>query len=179
MGAPEHPASTAASADSADSGEPVVFDAVLTPHRSLSPVGFFLLMSAVALVGFAWGAAFLLIGAWPIFGFCGIEIGLFFLMFQLSYRSARMFERLHLTPSCLTVERHDPRGRVRRWRFQPAWLRVAIDDPPKHDSRLTVSSHGRSLAIGSFLSAEERLDLAHALRAALDRSRAPQPAGSL
>ncbi len=152
-------------------GEPVVFDAVLTPHRSLSPLGFVLLMGAVALVGFAMGATFLLLGAWPVFGFCGAEIGLFFLLFQMSYRSARMFERVRLTPSQLTVERHDLKGRVSRWTFQPYWLRVSMDDPPRHESRVVLSSHGRSLTVGSFLSPEERLDFARALRQALDRAR--------
>ncbi|MBX6320520.1 MAG: DUF2244 domain-containing protein [Rhodospirillaceae bacterium] len=152
-------------------GEPVVFDALLTPHRSLSPFGFFLLMGAVALVGFAMGVTFLMMGAWPVFGFCGAEIGLFYLLFQMSYRSARMFERVRLTPSLLMVERHDLKGRVRRWTFQPYWLRVSMDDPPRHESRVVLSSHGRSLTVGSFLSPEERLDFARALRRALDRTR--------
>jgi uncharacterized membrane protein len=152
-------------------GEAPVFDAVLTPHRSLSPFGFFLLMSAVALVGFSMGVGFLLLGAWPVFGFCGVEIGLFYLLFRLNYRSARMFEHVRLTPALLTVERHDTRGRVSRWTFQPYWLRVSMDDPPQHDSRVILSSHGRTLAVGSFLGPEERLDFARALDAALARAR--------
>lgn len=154
---------------------PLSFDAVLTPHRSLSRVGFVLLMSTVALVGFASGMAFLLMGAWPVFGFCGLEIGLFYLFFRLNYRSARMFERVTLSPALLMVERHDVRGQVSRWTFQPYWVRVAMDDPPRHDSRLTLSSHGRSLSIGSFLSPDERLDFARALRQALAQARAPVP----
>src|SRR6185369_10550865 len=51
--------------------EPVLFDALLTPHRSLGPRGFALLMAAAGLVGFGFGTAFLVMGAWPIFGFCG------------------------------------------------------------------------------------------------------------
>ena len=35
-----------------------------------------------------------------------------------------------------------------------------IDDPPRHDSLLTLGSHGRSLVVGAFLSAEERLEVA-------------------
>src|SRR5439155_41086 len=83
--------------------------------------------------------------------------GLFYLLFRLNYRGTRMFERVRLTPAALTVERHDLRGRVRRWSFQPYWLRVTIDDPPEPDSPLLLSSHGRSLAIGGFLPPPERL----------------------
>jgi uncharacterized membrane protein len=152
-------------------GEPLVFDATLMPHRSLSPFGFILLMGAVALVGFSIGVAFFLMGAWPVFGFCGLEVVLFYVLFRLSYRSGRMFERVRLTATALTVERHHVGGRVSRWSFQPYWLRVIMDDPPRHESRVVLSSHGRSLSVGNFLSPEERLDFARALRDALGRIR--------
>ena len=51
----------------------------------------------------------------------------------------------------------------------PTWLQVDIADPPEPDSALLLRSHGKSLAIGAFLSPEERLDLAKALRAELTR----------
>jgi uncharacterized membrane protein len=107
-----------------------------------------------------------------VFGFCGLEVVLFYVLFRLSYRSARMFERVRLTPSLLTVERHDVKGRVSRWSFQPYWLRVSMDDPPRHESRVILSSHGRSLSVGNFLSPEERLEFARTLREALARARA-------
>ena len=154
-----------------DADGPALLDAVLQPHRSLSQTGFALLMGVVGLIGFANGIAFLTIGAWPVSGFCGLAIGLFYLLFRLNYRGTRMFERVRLTPAALTVERHDLRGRVRRWSFQPYWLRVTIDDPPEPDSPLLLSSHGRSLAIGGFLPPAERLDFARALMRALARLR--------
>ncbi|MHB1217001.1 MAG: hypothetical protein ACYC1L_02235 [Alphaproteobacteria bacterium] len=40
--------------------DPPLFNAVLTPHRSLSPMGFWLLMGGVALVSFTAGLVFLL-----------------------------------------------------------------------------------------------------------------------
>jgi uncharacterized membrane protein len=146
---------------------PVLFDAVLTPHRSLSPRGFAILMTVAGLIGFGFGAAFMLLGAWPIFGFCGAEWLLFYYCFRLNYRAARLQERLRLTAEALTVERLDPRGRVQSWTFQPYWLRIEMDDPPDHGSQLALTSHGRRLTIGSFLSPVERADLARALRAAL------------
>jgi uncharacterized membrane protein len=147
--------------------ETVLLDAVLTPYRSLSPAGFAILMSAVGTVGFFAGIAFLTIGAWPITGFGLVEIGLFYLLFRLNYRSARQFERVRLTPSLLTVERHDLKGRVQRWSFQPYWLKVQLDEPIESDTPLLLRSHGTALSIGRFLSPAERLDFANALKAAL------------
>src|ERR1700756_4053332 len=111
-------------------GEPILFDAILTPYRSLSPRGFAILMTVAGLIGFGFGAAFILLGAWPIFGFCGAEWLLFYYCFRLNYRAPRLQERLRLTVEALTVERLDPRGRVQSWTFQPYWLRVEVDDPP-------------------------------------------------
>lgn len=147
------------------------FDVVLTPHRSLSPAGFAIMMTAVVGIAFVGGIVFLMQGAWPVTGFGVIEVGLFYLMFRLNYRSARMHERLRLTDDALEVERHEVGGRVRRWSFQPYWLRVDMEDPPEPGSALLLRSHGRSLAIGAFLSPDERLDLAKALRAELARMR--------
>ncbi len=166
------PSENAASAvvEQGDRAAPVLFDAVLTPHRSLSLLGFAIVMAAVAAVNVGLGVAFMLRGAWPIFGFCGLDVLLFYVMFRLNYRSARMFERVRLLPDELIVERHDMRGRKESWSFHPYWLRIAMDDPPEHHSQLVLSSHGRSLAIGGFLTPGERFDLAQALRLAL-RSR--------
>src|SRR5439155_16493379 len=100
-----------------ETAEPVLFDALLTPHRSLSARGFVILMSLAAVIGFGFGAAFLLMGAWPIFGFCGAEWLLFYICFRLNYRAARLRERVRLTPGLLTVERRDPRGRIQSWSF--------------------------------------------------------------
>ena len=145
----------------------MLFDAILTPHRSLNGLGFTILMTVVAAVNIGLGVSFMLQGAWPIFGFCGLDMLLFYVMFRLNYRSARMFERVRLLPDELIVERHDAGGATQKWSFQPYWLRIAIDDPPEHHSQLVLSSHGRSLTIGSFLTATERFDLARALRQAL------------
>lgn len=155
---------------------PALFDAVLTPHRSLSPAGFAILMAAIAGIGFVGGMAFLLAGAWPVTGFGAIEIGLFYLLFRLNYRSARIRERIRLTADALEIERRLQDGSVRRWSFQPYWLKVHIADPPDTDSRLTLTSHGRSLSIGAFLSPDERLEFANALRAELAQLREFGPA---
>lgn len=162
---------TAPPADQVRDKTTVLFDAILTPHRSLNGLGFAILMTVVAAVNIGLGVSFTLQGAWPIFGFCGLDVLLFYVMFRLNYRSAHMFERIRLLPGELIVERHDARGGTEKWSFQPYWLRIAMDDPPEHHSQLVLSSHGRSLTIGSFLTATERSDLARALGQALRSQR--------
>ncbi|HLI10139.1 MAG TPA: DUF2244 domain-containing protein [Alphaproteobacteria bacterium] len=149
----------------------VFFDAVLMPHRSLSPTGFWLLMALISGISFVSGMFFVLRGAWPVTGYFGLDVLLIYLAFKASYRSARLYETIRLTEDALVVERVAPSGRLQRWSFQPYWLRVEIDDPPEHDSALVLTSHGRELTIGAFLTPEERLEVARALRDALDRCR--------
>ncbi len=150
--------------------EEVLFDAELTPHRSLPPEGFVLLMGLIGLVSFAAGAMFFVVGAWPVVGFLGLDLLLIYLAFRASYRSGRAYETLRLTRRDLTLKRVDSRGRAQRWQLPSTWLQVLVDDTPHHQSRLTLRSHGRSLVVGSFLTPEERVDLARALRRALARA---------
>lgn len=158
---------------------PLLFDAVLYPHRSLSPRGFWILMALVSAVSFTAGLAFFLIGAWPVVGFFGLDVLLIFVAFRLSYRAARMMERIKLSADALQIERVSPYGQVRRWSFQPYWVRVVLDDPPLLDSVVTIGSHGRSVGVGGFLVPGEKAEFASALRAALQTARrpGPEPAG--
>ena len=152
-----------------------LFDARLMPHRSLSPRGFRVLMGALVAASCAIGTLFLTLGAWPVVGYFGLDVLLVWLAFRASFRSGRGYERLRLTTAELAVARVIPGRPPRHWSFQPLWLQVEIDDPPRHDSPLILRSHGRTLAIGAFLTPEERLEVARALRQALARWRGLPP----
>lgn len=155
----------------------VFFDAVLHPHRSLSRVGVLWVTMALGIPLLVLGTVFLAIGAWPVLGFCGLEFVLLYVAFTINHRDARACERVRLSDDGLEVRRIDSGGKLRSvWRMQPNWLRISIDDPPAHDSQLVLSSHGQSLIIGAFLTPDERLEFARALRRAIDLWRvAPHP----
>jgi uncharacterized membrane protein len=151
--------------------DPVLFDATLRPHRSLGRRGFLLVMAAVAGGGFLIGTGFFLAGAWPVAGFCGLEILLVYIAFKMNFREGRRAEHLRLTPDGLDVTHIAPNGKQGTLRFEPTGLSVQMDDPPRHDSRLTLRSRGKQLEIGAFLQPFEKLEVAEALRAALIRYR--------
>ncbi len=153
----------------------ILFDAILHPNRSLSRRGFTALMVAVAAISLTIGGLYLLSGAWPVLALYGVDVAIVFWAFQVNYRDARRYEKVRLTADRLTVERGGPSRPATVWTFQPYWLTVTMDDPPEHHSQLTLSSHGRSLIVGSFLSPDERHDFANALREALARAKNPQP----
>lgn len=147
------------------------FEAVLYPNRSLDRSGFIVLMAGVSSLAAALGLAFALAGAWPVSGFLWLDVLLLHLAFRSVQRQSRRRELIRLDASGLHVRRVDPDGSWRDWRFEPYWVRVDMDDPPRRDSLLTLASHGLRLRVGAFLTLEERLALARALRAALQRYR--------
>jgi len=150
----------------------VFFERVLLPYRSLPPRGFNILMLVLGTISLAVGIVFVSMGAWPICGFFGLDVLLVYVAFRLSYRSARQRETLRLAGDEFTVERIGIRGDRRFWRFQPFWLRVVYEEHLDQSNRLSLASHGQSLAIGTFLPAPVRRDVAASLREALARWRA-------
>src|SRR5215470_16479991 len=97
------------------------FAAILTPHRSLGPKGFMVLMAAVCAVSFGTGLLFYMIGAWPVVGFMGLDVALIYIAFKLNFRALRLYETVDLTQEALTVTRVDPAGKAQSWDFNPYW----------------------------------------------------------
>jgi uncharacterized membrane protein len=143
------------------------YRAELKPHRSLPPRGFAIVMAILAGMSFLIGIGFVLRGAWPVTPFFGLDVGLVYFAFRLSYRSARQREHLRLTEDALTLERVDVYGKRTGWRFQPVWLRVNFEERDDESNRLSLASHGKSVTVGAFLGPAERRNVAFSLKDAL------------
>jgi uncharacterized membrane protein len=148
-----------------------VFDAILSPNRSLPNAGFLAVMAIVVGANIVFGIYFYSIGAWPVIGFCGLDVALVYLAFKLSYRQGRLHERVRIAGGDMRVSRVLPSGHESRWRIEPFWARVVIDNPERHEARVRVVSKGRSLLLGAFLSPRERMEFGKALDDALSRVR--------
>ncbi len=153
------------------SGVPPPFRAVLKPYRSLNSTGFLVLMTVVGMVGFIAGLAFLLIGAWPVFGFFGLDVALIYLAFRLNYRSGRRYETIEIDGSRLTLTRVDPSGRHQSIEMNPYWANVRLNRAADGRTRVVLASHGREVQFGQFLTDEERIEFAEVLQGALMTAR--------
>src|ERR1700759_1093999 len=107
-----------------DNAQPELFSALLTPHRSLNRTGFLVVMAFVSVVSFAAGLAFLLMGAWPVFGFFGLDVLAIYCAFQRSSRRAKAWQEIRGTPAELTVKRVSHRGQVMEFSFNPLWVQL-------------------------------------------------------
>jgi uncharacterized membrane protein len=155
-------------ADNDPDREPTIFSAVLTPHRSLSPTGFLIFMAVLGGFSFVTGMVFLIAGAWPVFGFLGLDVLLVWWAFRLNYRAAQAYEQVTVTPSELTVRKVSHKGRVREWTLNPVWVRLHRDVHEEFGlQRLFLESRGRHLTIAGFLPPSEKESFALALSGAL------------
>jgi len=152
--------------------QPTLFSARVTPHRSLNRTGFLVLMTFIGAVSFVAGIAFLLMGAWPVLGFFGLDVLVIYWAFRINFRSADATEDIMLTPSELRVRRVSHRGRLVEWSFNPLWVQLEqTGDPEFGIERLYLVSRGRRFSIGHFLGPDEKASFAKALLAALQTAK--------
>jgi uncharacterized membrane protein len=152
--------------------EPAIFSAVVTPHRSLNRAGFLIVMAAVSAVSFVAGTVFLLMGAWPVFGFFGLDVLLVYWAFRANYRAAAAYEAVTVTSSELRVRKVSHRGRASEWSFNPLWVRLERDHHEDFGLQgLFLVSRGQRLTVASVLSPQERETFATALAAAIGEAR--------
>lgn len=156
-----------------DSGaEPPLYAATLTPHRSLDRRGFLIVMVLVGAVSFVCGLAFLLMGAWPVFGVFGLDVLLIYCAFRMNFRDAKAREEIIVTPSVLTVRKVAANGREDETAMNPLWTRLEAETHEDFGiQRLTLRSRGRDTEVGSFLHRPQREELASGLTGALAQAK--------
>src|SRR5476651_1095964 len=129
-------------------------------------------MGFLSLVSFAAGLAFWLMGAWPVFGFFGLDVLAVYWAFRINFRRAKASEEISITASELRVRRVSHRGHVVEWVLNPLWVQL---DQKIHAEfgieKLYLVSKGRSISIARFLGADEKASFAKALTAALQAAR--------
>ena len=144
---------------------PPEYAAEIWPNRSLPRSGFRMVLCAVA-AGLA-VPAFAVTGTvafWILVPFLLITLAALWIAFELSYRSGDLREFLTLREGRLTVRRVEPNGDVREWQADPTRVQVRVRDTWRLEKYLSLSSEGRTIELGAFLSPGERDALGARLR---------------
>jgi uncharacterized membrane protein len=148
------------------------FRALLMPHRSLGRTGFTILMGALLFGWIVTGAIFLSHGAWPIFGFFGLDVLLVYIAFRVNYRAARARELISISRTSLDITKIAPSGRTEAHQFNPFWARFSI---ARHQeigiTGMAIEGQGKNVAIGSFLNPDDRESFAAAFSGALAKAK--------
>jgi uncharacterized membrane protein len=150
-----------------------IFAAELTPYRSLGHKGFRILLMIAGAMSLMHIFVFLVIGAWPIVFFFGLDFILLFGAFWLNYRAARAREEVRVSRTDVSVKKFAPSGRMTEHRFNTFWARFSIK---RHQEigiiSMMISGGGRQINIGSFLNPDDRESFALAFARALATARA-------
>lgn len=143
----------------------------LWPYRSLSVTGFRIVMAAFCAAILALGLGFFFLGAWPVVGFLGVEIGIVWYAFRLNYRSGQLVETIRIKRTGVDIERTDWRGRNRNRNFSGPWVEAVLIPLSDRRDRLVLRHHAEQYEIGAFLPPVEKQPLARALNDAFARMR--------
>jgi uncharacterized membrane protein len=129
-------------------------------------------MVTISVFSFTLGMMFLMMGAWPVMGFFGLDVALIYYAFKCNYRSGRIYETIALSPEILKLTRVHPSGRREEYDFNPYWARVrCTTDRPDGRTSLRLAAQGKEILFGQFLTDDERREVADALTGALVTAR--------
>jgi uncharacterized membrane protein len=141
-------------------------DAVIRPNRSLSARGLKLLLGFVIFWNLVLAIFCLVIGAFPVPIFLGLDVLGVWIAFRVSNRRAERTEHVRVDSQEVTVARDWGRGETTVWSSPTAFTRV---EPVEGAVRLALS--GKAIAVARALSRPERDEFARALEAAVRAAR--------
>lgn len=148
--------------------ETALFSATLHPHRSLSRTGIYIVLGFVAALSVISAVPFIVMGAWPIGGFFGLDFALLYLCFRINNARARAYEEVLLSRIELIIRKVSWRGRMLERRFNPFWVRLkTVEDDDYGMIHLAVVQRAEEIEVGACLAPVERADFAHAFGRAL------------
>jgi uncharacterized membrane protein len=130
-------------------------------------------MACIATVSFVAGVAFMLMGAWPVFGFFGLDVVLIWWAMKRNYRDAQCRENIRIGEKEITITRMRSHKPDQTQKLVRAWAKVRLEEDVERDliGRLFLSSRNMVTEIGSFLAPDDRKSLAHTLKDILTRPR--------
>lgn len=145
-----------------------IFSATLNPYRSLSQNGFIILMILFGGTCFCMGFFYVMVGAWPVFVFLGLDVLLLYLAFRSNYFAAKAHEEIIVRKDALIIRRVSPHGKVQEICFNPYWVKLhLIRDEDDIVTKISVTARGEKANIGQFLNPDDKTTFAKAFGAAL------------
>ena len=85
-------------------------------------------MSCIAGVSFIAGMAFLLMGAWPVFGFFGLDVALIWWAIRRNYRDAERQENICISDEEVIITRKQARKPDQTQTLVRAWAKVRLEE---------------------------------------------------
>lgn len=123
------------------------------------------------LLAILWGGAgiyFLSLGAWPVFGFFGLDFLLVWWLFTRNYKDGFAREEVSITRQELILQKTTPSGDETLYRFNPFWTKFNV---AKREgvgiTQMELASKTERVTMGGFLNPDDRESFAKAFTVAL------------
>ena len=109
-------------------------------------------------------------GAWPVFGFFGLDVLLVYIFFKINFKSGKKKERILLTSNQLIIEFYESQKIVKTFFLNPNWLKINLIQLKNQTSKLQISSINKTIIIGSFLRYQEKKQVIKSLQKVLKQN---------
>jgi len=103
-------------------------------------------------------------GAWPVFGFFGLDVLLVYWAFKANFKSGDRSEVIEIENGQVRVRAIQPNGKESVDQFDAYWCRFMLDR-----GKLWIKCRSEILEIGKFLIPEEKDEVLNELDSALYR----------
>src|SRR5258708_40166522 len=137
----------------------------LAPNCWVTAAGAKLLFAAPCLFSLAFSMIFAAMGFWPVLPFWALEMLALGLAVRASLQRRAWTQTVTITDSQVSLVTRSRRGEAKQ-EFARHWAKVRLRSPRRrlYPSRLLIESRGRAYEVGSFLTEEDRCQLAERLR---------------
>ncbi len=149
-----------------------IFMRRIHPHRSLSRGNFHILLLVFCATSFVSSLPFVLMGAWPVAGFMGLDVLAFWFAFRTNFADAKAYEDITLTPLECALAKVSARGARRQWHFNPIWLRMTREEDEEYGlQKLALISRGTQVEVAGFLGPDAKKAFADEFSLALSEAK--------
>lgn len=118
-----------------------------------------------------WGGAglyFMSLGAWPVFGFFGLDFILVWWLFKRNYKEGFAREEVSITRQELILQKTSPRGQQSTHCFNPFWTKFHVAKSEGVGiTKMELASKSERVSLGGFLNPDDRESFAKAFALAL------------
>ena len=151
---------------------PPFFEAVLTPHRSLSRRGANLVVWSAGVVAGLYSLIFVMMGLWPAPLMLALPVLFLWLAFRHNQATAETYEEISVSPLEVRLKHVSYKGHVQEYSLNPFHLKLTIEkDEEIGVTRILVHSEDTLLVVGSFLNPDDRTSFANAFSQAVYSAR--------
>ncbi|KZL20066.1 hypothetical protein PsAD2_01552 [Pseudovibrio axinellae] len=147
---------------------PPFFQAVLTPHRSLSRRGMNIVLWCTGSIAGFYSLLLVLMGLWPAPILLAMPVLFLWLAFRHNFATAETYEEVSVSPLEVRLKQVTYKGEVQEYVLNPFHMKLHIEkDDDIGVTRILIRSEQLFLVIGAFLNPDDRTSFATAFSQAV------------